>query len=94
MSSDTRVVSTIDYGSLGERVVQAESHMKGLMRMALGNGCYLDREKKEGKAILSRGAERRWITGEVPWENDKSSEFDQRVKERQSQEGRFSAVHS
>lgn len=87
MSSDTRVVPTIDHGSPGERVVQTESHIKGLMRMALGNGCFLDREQKEGKAILSRGAERRWITGVVPRENGKSSEFDQHVKERQSQEG-------
>ena len=69
-----------------------KEHPKGAMKMAWGNGWYLDGEQKEGKAVLRREAEQRWITGVVPWENGKSSEFDQHVEERK--EGRLSVVHS
>lgn len=39
------------------------------------------------EAVLRRGAERRWITGVVPSENGKSSEFDQHVEERKDKKG-------
>lgn len=53
--SDTRVVPTTDDGTPGERESgSTRGHLKGSVRMALGNGQHLNRWQKDRKAVWSR----------------------------------------
>lgn len=91
------MVPTTGCGNPGEsgsnRGPSKSTHENGL-----GEWRYLDREQKEGKALVSRGAEgthtQRRISGVAALENSELSESDQPVKGRQSQEGRVPAVHN